>query len=101
MSHTTTAAHEESTRGEESQCHADNIKHALAPDLTKIFEIGCIMMMDSSPADCLWLEDIAQGNKTLKTKDGRSYTPEMKVCIMKLLDDNVSVCREGEPSTRC
>ena len=51
---------------------------------------------DLSPADCLWLEDIAQGNKTLKSKDGRSYTKEMKVCIMKLLDDNVSVCREGE-----
>ena len=43
-----------------------------------------------------WLVDTLQDNQTLKTKDGKAYTTEMKVCVMELLDNNVSACRVGE-----
>ena len=49
--------------------------------------------IDELKSTIQWLEDTLQDNQTLKTKDGKAYTTEMKVCVMELLDNNVSACR--------
>ena len=52
--------------------------------------------IDELKSTIRWLVDTLQDNQTLKTKDGKAYTTEMKVCVMELLDNNVSACRVGE-----
>ncbi len=36
--------------------------------------------IDELKSTIQWLEDTLQDNQTLKTKDGKAYTPDMKVC---------------------
>ena len=36
--------------------------------------------IDELKSTIQWLEDTLQDNRTLKTKDGKAYTPDMKVC---------------------
>ena len=43
-----------------------------------------------------WLVELLQDSDTLQTKDGKAYTSKLKMCVIQLLDGNVSACRVGE-----
>ena len=45
-----------------------------------------------------WMEELLNepGGQTLQTKKGHSYSADMKMCVMELLDNNISASRVGQ-----